>query len=367
MNDHIPVICITGGPCGGKTTVLSFLQQKLSDLGFSVVVVPEVATDFILSGITPDRIGVSQFQRHIVKHMIEKENRWKEMANLIRAEKKVIICDRGLADSLAYTTNLDFDLLLSEMDCSIVDLRDKRYDGVIFLQSVAVDAPEVYTCLNNLARRESIEEARELDLRTLYAWTGHPHLRIIDNSTDLDGKLHATLKAVCRILGVPAPLEIERKFLISRCDLTMLPRPSQQVHIIQYYLLNDPKEGIERIRARGHAGGYVYYHTKKQMLRDGVRIENERQITKAEYVELLKRADPACGRVEKTRYCFVWKNQYFELDIFENPQGLVLLELELTEEGDKVVLPDSLADYATDVTSDPRYSNSEIARQIVGI
>lgn len=41
--------CITGGPCGGKTTGLSYLSEKLREEGYEVLIVPEAAT-MIASG-----------------------------------------------------------------------------------------------------------------------------------------------------------------------------------------------------------------------------------------------------------------------------------------------------------------------------
>jgi len=37
-------ICITGGPCAGKTSGLALLSEKLRDEGFNVFTVPEAAT-----------------------------------------------------------------------------------------------------------------------------------------------------------------------------------------------------------------------------------------------------------------------------------------------------------------------------------
>jgi CYTH domain-containing protein/predicted ATPase len=366
MSQHkTSVIGLTGGPCAAKSTALAFLKQKLSDLGFAVITVPEAATELIQSGITPELLGVSNFQRVILPYILEKEERWKCAANLMPEDKKiVIICDRGVIDVAAYTSAHDFDLMLGEFGYNIVELRDKRYDGIVFLRSVAVDLPEVYTRINNTARKETIEEARALDGRTLEAWTGHPHIHIIDNSKSIEQKLHRVFHAVCRVLGIPAPLEIEQKFLVSQCDLTRMPHPAQQVQIDQYYLKSKNHGDTERIRARGQGGGYTYYHTVKRDLRPGVRTEIERQITRAEYFTLLRQADPAFGKIEKMRYCFVSENQYFELDVFKNPPGLIVLELELTEENDTISLPEFLRVHLTDVTDNPMYSNKEIARTI---
>lgn len=360
----IPAICLTGGPCAGKTTALSFVRQRLEDMGFYVVIVHETATELINSGITPAVLPSLSFQRILLEHLIEKEKRWKAAAAMMMGDKKVIICDRGAADIAAYAPSHMFDLLLRQRDYTIVDVRDKPYNGVIFLRSVAVDKAELYSCANNAARLEKDPAvAKALDNKTLEAWNGCPHLSVIDNSTDMAGKSLRVLQAMCRILGIPAPLEIERKYLVKRCDIALLPRPVQAVHIQQYYL-KSIDGSVERIRARGQNGGYTYYHTVKQDIRPGVRTEVERQITDSEYLELLQRADPQCGRIDKQRHCFVWRDQYFELDVFQDPQGLVLLEIELTDEHQPISFPDFLQGCLTEVTNDSSYSNYEIAKKI---
>lgn len=51
-NNHSRVrkICITGGPCAGKTTGLNFLAEKLKERGFAVYIVPEAATTLFMGG-----------------------------------------------------------------------------------------------------------------------------------------------------------------------------------------------------------------------------------------------------------------------------------------------------------------------------
>ena len=43
-------ICLTGGPCAGKTTALATLSQVLTQLGFRVLQVPEAATMLMKGG-----------------------------------------------------------------------------------------------------------------------------------------------------------------------------------------------------------------------------------------------------------------------------------------------------------------------------
>lgn len=358
---HIPVICLTGGPCGGKSTILSYLQQKLGDYGFTVITASEGATQLILSGVTPTKVG-ERFQKYLLRNIIEKEDHLREIAQGMIEEKVVIICDRGTMDVAAYISQHQFDLLLAEVNKSVVELRDKRYDAVLFLRSVAVDKPELYTLVNNKARTETVEEAKKLDETTLAVWTGHSHLKIVDNEQDLQHKMSSALKAICRVLGIPEPLEIEKKYLVGAFSLSDLPSTTQKVDIVQYYLKSNLPNSVERIRARSQWGATAFYYTVKQDIRPGVRIEEEWQITSDEYTKALRKVDQDFARIEKTRYCFVWQNQYFELDVFGKPNGLCLLEIELTEEKETVALPPFLGTDLVDVTDNPRYSNREIAR-----
>ena len=73
---------------------------------------------------------------------------------------------------------------------------------------------EIITNENNKARFENLEQARIADKRTRDAWIGPPHMRIVDNSTNFKGKIDRLIQEVFATMGVPVPVEIERKFLI---------------------------------------------------------------------------------------------------------------------------------------------------------
>ena len=45
-------IVITGGPCAGKTTAMSWVQNAFTNLGYHVIFVPECATEIINAGIS---------------------------------------------------------------------------------------------------------------------------------------------------------------------------------------------------------------------------------------------------------------------------------------------------------------------------
>ena len=50
---EIKRIVFTGGPCSGKTTFTSRVQQVFAERGYRVIVDNESATDLISGGISP--------------------------------------------------------------------------------------------------------------------------------------------------------------------------------------------------------------------------------------------------------------------------------------------------------------------------
>ena len=46
-------IVITGGPCAGKSTAMSWIQNTFMQMGYIVLVIPETATELITGGVSP--------------------------------------------------------------------------------------------------------------------------------------------------------------------------------------------------------------------------------------------------------------------------------------------------------------------------
>jgi CYTH domain-containing protein/predicted ATPase len=362
-------IVLTGGPCAGKTTALNYLYEKLSDYGYSVIIVPEIPTFVINSGLHPPKTDLDYFafQKLMLEAQVLLEDKvFVPAAKIKGGEKQVIIFDRGCMDYRAYMSQKEFEKVLQENRWGIVDLRDKRYDAVIHLVTAA-DGQSAFYNYNNSARRETPEEAVKADARTRAAWLGHPHLRVIDNSTDFEGKMRRLLNIIRGILGIPVALEMEKKFIInSPLHLGNIPCPCQVIEIEQAYIGSDITN-LVRIRCRSQKDqGAVYYETKKLNTgSDVTRVETERQITKEMYDEKMKYRDPDTDVIRKTRICFLYKNQYFELDFFMEPErlrGLMLLEIELTNENESVEIPKWLGE-VEDVTLNLKYKNDILARK----
>lgn len=362
----IPRYVLTGGPCAGKTTALAMLRQKLTDRGITPFVVPEVATQIIASGVSFQGVtDWNEFQKKVIKTQLAQEDIIESFAELQPGARKILICDRGAMDGMAYVDPKLFEAIVHDMDYRLIELRDKRYAGVFHLVTAA-DGAEAFYNFDNPARHESAEEARALDKKTLGAWTGHEHLRIIGNRSaqgkpiSFEEKMDALLKEFCHSLGLPVPLEIERKFLLDLSSEAPIPCSPVEVMIQQTYLLStDP--GIERrVRQRSQKGGSLYTYTEKEEVRPGVRIERERTVSAREYLELLKQRDPALKEIVKRRFSFEYMGQYLQLDNIRSPLRIAFLEVELTEENDVVTIPHFLT-AIREVTDDPLYKNANIA------
>lgn len=354
-------IVITGGPCAGKTTAMTWISSYFTKLGYTVLFVSETATELITGGVAPWTCGTNlDYQLCQMRLQLEKEAIYEQAAASMSAEKMLIVCDRGAMDNKAYMTDEEFACVLRKMGRTEVNLRD-GYDGVFHLVTAAKGAENVYTTANNAARTETVEQAAALDDRLLAAWTGHPHLRIIDNAYEFEQKLERLLAEICALLGEPQPMEIERKFLIEYPDIAWLESlPNcRRVEIVQTYLCPHGADEV-RVRRRGSDGAYLYTKTIKRTLDGMKRVEVESRLKRSEYRELLNQADPTRRQIQKTRYCLSYDNQYLELDVYPFWKDRAIVEIELCDETMDVRFPPELR-VIREVTDDPRYKNGALA------
>lgn len=358
---EITKIVITGGPCAGKTTAMSRIQNAFIQMGYTVLFVPETATELILGGVTPKSCGTANdFQLCLLKLQRFKEERFAEAAGSMRAQKVLIVCDRGALDNKAYMTEEAFAGALDALNTNEIELRD-NYDAVFHLVTAAKGAEDFYTTANNAARSESPEQAAELDDRLIAAWTGHPHLRVIDNSTDFEDKMKRLIAEIAAFLGEPEPCEIERKYLIEYPDVEWLEaQPNcERVEIIQTYL-NSPEGEEVRVRQRGSNGCYIYFQTTKKTISGLKRIELERRLSEKEYLALLMEADTSRRQIRKTRYCLTYDSQYFEIDVYPFWNDKAIAEIELRDESADIRFPEQIR-VIREVTDDDSFKNASLA------
>ena len=145
--------------------------------------------------------------------------------------------------------------------------------------------------------------------------------------------------------------EIERKFLLTGDDWRKL---AGGTYYRQGYL-NSQKERTVRVRTIDDTG----FLTIKGISVGATRMEYEYEIPVADANVLL---DELCEKpiIEKNRYKIKFAGFTWEVDeFFGENEGLIIAEVELTDENQHVKLPDWIGE---EVTSDPRYFNSNLIK-----
>ena len=148
-------------------------------------------------------------------------------------------------------------------------------------------------------------------------------------------------------------IEIERKFLIVSDKYKELAY--KNTRILQGFL-NTHKERTVRVRIKGKE---AYITIKGISNKEGTsRFEWEKRIAVKEAKQLIELCEP--NLIEKIRYEIKVGNHIFEVDEFsaEN-EGLIIAEIELSEENESFEKPDWLG---KEVTGDIRYYNSQLSR-----
>lgn len=68
-------------------------------------------------------------------------------------------------------------------------------------------------------------------------------------------------------------------------------------------------------------------------------------------------ADTTKRQIRKTRYCLSYNNQYFEIDIYPFWNDQAIMEIELSDEKQKIFFPKGI-DIIKEVTNDINYKNA---------
>lgn len=191
MNNQKTIrIVVTGGPGGGKTTALDLFQREFKS---QVSVVPEAATLLFENGVRPetDPSRIKLLQQGIYKV----QNTLEETFSIIYPER-LLVCDRGTLDGLAYWPESEADFFKTLN--TTLEAEIKRYDAIIFFQSSAATGEDIKS--NNPYRSESAVRATELDERLREVWSRHPHFHYVPNNSSFMKKIDQGLKTINSVL-----------------------------------------------------------------------------------------------------------------------------------------------------------------------
>ena len=363
MSKRIIKIVLTGGPAAGKTTLISrILKEFKQEDGWRVITIPETATELMSGfGIKPfgNCMSMLKFQDFVIADQIHKEKLALWAAEVVPEKDVLVIYDRALMDDKAYISDEEFAATLAGFDGRTEKTVLAGYDAVLHLVTCAKGAEFAYD-LGNEARTESIEYAREMDDRTLRAWSGHPNLRIIDNAINFEDKINRAIREIYRIVGQPEPMVRKRKYLISMPDMENLAERYAVVPIdmVQTYLCMTNPCIERRVRRQKHGGEYMYFYTEKHIRPDGTKWDTEKPITEKDYNRYLLEADPELQSVDKTKYRFVYDSCRFEIDVY--PFSADKAVMFRYSENDEAAIPPEIR-VIREVTGDPDYKNKQLA------
>jgi len=164
-------------------------------------------------------------------------------------------------------------------------------------------------------------------------------------------------------------IEIERKFLIRLPKRDDLTRAGAVSRFIRQTYLRDGENGEERrIREVTESGKTTYIYTEKTKITRVSRTEDEREITRDEYLSLRREAKT---ELTKTRYAFPYEGHTVEIDVYppeiggEKMDGYAVLEVELGDEKEAFSLPDFI-ETVKELTGGREFSNKALARPVEG-
>jgi len=367
---RIHKLVLTGGPCGGKTTGQARLATFFENIGWKVFRVPETATVLMSGGISFGDLNTEQvldFQEHLVTTMMAIEDTYFSMAEKCH-QNVLIIADRGVLDASAFIERDDWERILKKLDLEDIEINDNRYNHVVHLQTAAIGAEKFYSTEDHSARFEGLELARERDKRAMEAWRDHPYVDIVDNRSDFDTKINRVIDLVVKRVGINVGDRFSANSRKLKFVVSSLPKDEDfpvkftDFQVVHHYLHSAQKGYQTRLRKRVRNGRAAYTFTVRKPELQGQTVEVKQPVSQRDYLNLLTHRDDSHLPIFKTRRCFVFKNQQYQLDMYRSPchsrcKNLILLETftSLGVEETITFLPQFLK-VKKEVTGDPAFS-----------
>ena len=221
MGNLIAKIVLTGGPCAGKTTTISRIEEHLREKGYHVLVLNECATEMIKAGIRPFGVNLAtvyDFENEVLNLQLYKEKRYNNFLEKYDDNTKIVILyDRGTVDVKAYLGEENYNKMLKENNLRHENLL-KEYDMVIHMITVAADMENRYSNSNNTARFEDSKEAIDLDKRTNEAWKEHANLKVVPVCEFLEDKIKLAINYVDELLEIKDKTSEEGCFVMKKTN-----------------------------------------------------------------------------------------------------------------------------------------------------
>jgi predicted ATPase len=356
-------VVLTGGPCAGKSTLLSMIQTKFAQrAGIKVYCVPEAATLLVAGGLewtemTEEKI--IEYQLALLRVQLVLEDQLCAIAKA-NNQPSLIVSDRGSMDGRAYCSPEQFAEVLRRGGWDMETLRDERYDAVVHMVSAAIGATEFYN-FDNPARFENVSEAAIADEKLRQMYVGHPLLRVFDNTTGFENKLERVMQFIGHVIGHECPHNTTRRYVLKKAplesDITM---PFVRARVTLTVLNNSTEDEVMQVMKREQDNSCIYFYTciKRRkpnaecsegaaastagddtseggaqadssttldctMLGAENVTKSEHRISAREYASLVHQRDPTRVDVVKDNISFVFQSHYCEVATFVAPQWTI--------------------------------------------
>jgi predicted ATPase len=175
-------VAITGGPSGGKTTLIEALRKEFNP---KIKIIPEAASIIYKGGFPRVKSYDGFFHAQKAIYAVQKEI---EDLRCKLYPESLMICDRGSLDALAYwpdSSDHFFKVMNTTLESEL-----KRYSWVIHLDTAT--EPDYET--TNEIRNETFSEALALNEKIKLSWESHPQRLVISSEQDFFSKMkRATL------------------------------------------------------------------------------------------------------------------------------------------------------------------------------
>lgn len=179
LGRHVPKIVLTGGPCGGKSSILERLK-----LNSEYHVIPEVATILMQRLDINPSLGEENFQRTLYR--LQKSIEAAAEKQALRDGKKAIVLDRGSLDAAAFVDG-GLEKLAKILGISIEN-ELSSYDAIILVPVIDARSYELNRHSNSV-RKESWHEAKAVETKLKNVWTkNHPNWYMVGDSLSLEEK-----------------------------------------------------------------------------------------------------------------------------------------------------------------------------------
>ncbi|KAK0393157.1 hypothetical protein QR680_000080 [Steinernema hermaphroditum] len=181
-------IVLTGGPCSGKTTLVSQLAERVkNEYGdeWQVFTAMEASTLLYSGGVARQSLTLDQlavWQRDMLLTIFRLEEVFENIAMNEQKKHTMIICDRGGMDPKAFTKREDqWNRIINSLNVSEDNILN-RYDLILRFHT----APRKhYEKSTNKSRREDYQQAQIVNERYDAIWCEHRSFHNIPADLDM--------------------------------------------------------------------------------------------------------------------------------------------------------------------------------------